>query len=407
MQLRRGFFFASLVFLTLVAPDAFADKRVALVIGNSAYKHTGALPNPTKDAAAMSMLFRRAGFDVIESRQNLSGAELRRTIRDFTDKVRDADIAVVFYAGHGIEVDGTNYLIPVDAMLERDVDVEDETVSVDRLVRMLDPAKRLRLVILDACRDNPFAKTMKRTSSTRSVGRGLAKVEPTSSDTLIAFAAKAGSTASDGSGENSPFTLALMNNLATPGLDLRIAFGRVRDEVLKNTGNRQEPFVYGSLGGTTVTLVSLPADNVTAPPANVVVPPPVLNPTADIRRDYELVSQVGTKEAWESFLSIHTTGLYADLARAQLAKIIAEEAKKAKPQTAAKPEPDKVAPPAAPPTTPRSADAPKANTPNAAQSGTNRIVCGARGCQEVKPGCRVQELGAPGHQSSNLVVVCN
>ena len=143
--------------------DAHADQRVALVIGNSAYQHVSKLPNPVNDAQAVAALFKRAGFDVVESRLDLDAANLKRAMRDFTDMARDADVAVVYYTGHGIEVDGTNYLIPVDAVLERDVDVDDETVSVDRVMRALDPAKRLRLVILDACRDNPFTRTMKRT----------------------------------------------------------------------------------------------------------------------------------------------------------------------------------------------------------------------------------------------------
>ena len=113
----------------------------------------------------------------------------------------------------------------------------------------------LRLVILDACRDNPFAKTMKRTVGSRAIGRGLAKVEPSSPNTMIAFAAKAGSTASDGDSKNSPFAAALVDHLAKPGLDLRKAFGFVRDDVLKATNNAQEPFVYGSLGGNDVSLV--------------------------------------------------------------------------------------------------------------------------------------------------------
>ena len=182
-------------------------------------------------------------------------AETRRALRDFADRARDADIAVVYYAGHGIEVDGANYLIPVDAKLERDTDVYDEALSLDRVLVAIEPAKQLRLVILDACRDNPFSKTMKRTIASRAIGQGLAKVEPTSPNTLIAYSAKAGSTAADGDGKNSPFTPALAKHLATPGLDVRRAFGFVRDDVLKNTGNRQEPFVYGSLGGDDVPLV--------------------------------------------------------------------------------------------------------------------------------------------------------
>src|SRR5262249_40003783 len=151
-----------------------------------------------------------------------------------------------FYAGHGIEVNGTNYLIPVDATLERDIDVEDEAVPLDRLTQILDQAKRLRLVILDACRNNPFM-SMRRTMSGRSIGRGLARVEVQTSDSMIAFAAKPGSIAADGDGTNSPYTTALLKHLATPGLDLRLAFGRVRDEVVKSTNGKQEPFLSVSL----------------------------------------------------------------------------------------------------------------------------------------------------------------
>src|SRR5712672_3763207 len=200
-------------------------------------------------------MLKSAGFDSVESKLNVPANDLRKTLRDFAAKIRDADVAVVYYAGHGIELDGTNYLIPVDATLETDGDVLDETIPLDRVLFAVEPAKQLRLVILDACRDNPFAKKMKRTIASRAVGRGLAKVEPSSPNTLIAFAAKAGSTASDGDGKNSPFALALVDHLAKPGLDLRKAFGFVRDDVLKATSNTQEPFVYGSLGGNDVTLV--------------------------------------------------------------------------------------------------------------------------------------------------------
>jgi uncharacterized caspase-like protein len=203
------------------------------------------------------------------------------------------------------------------------VDVEDETVSLDRVLRTLDQITRLRLVILDACRDNPFARTMKRTVASRAIGRGLAKVEPMTSDTLIAFAAKAGSTALDGDAKNSPFTAALLKHLATPGLDLRIAFGQVRDDVLKATSNKQEPFVYGSLGGTTVSLVPAQEPKIAAP---AVAPPATTDNVADVRRDYyEFLNSGATKEAWNDFLQLHPTGPYANLARAQLSKLIDAE----------------------------------------------------------------------------------
>jgi uncharacterized caspase-like protein len=293
--------------LCLSADPASAEKRVALVIGVSDYQQAPRLPNPSRDAEAMTSLFRKAGFDVVVSKRDLGVADLRRTIREFSETSRDADIAVVYYAGHGIEVDGANYLVPADAKLVSDFDIEDEAISLERVLKALDPAKRLRLVILDACRDNPFTRTMKRTVASRAIGRGLAKIEPTMSDTLIAYAAKAGAVAADGDGQNSPFAIALLKHITEPGLDLRIAFGRVRDDVLKSTGNRQEPFVYGSLGGNTTALV----------PA--VVKP--VDPDAEARIDYELAAQVGTREAWDSFLAKHPNGFFANLARGQNAKL--------------------------------------------------------------------------------------
>jgi formylglycine-generating enzyme required for sulfatase activity len=253
--------------LLAAAPAAFAERRVALVIGNGDYRKVAILPNPARDAAAIEKMLRGAGFEAVEVKRDLGRDAMRRALRDFSDKVRDADIAVVFYAGHGIEVNGANYLVPVDAGLDRDIDVEDEAVPLDRVSQVLEPAKRLRLVILDACRDNPFVRSMQRTAGTRSVGRGLAKVEVATTDTLVAFAAKAGSVAEDGQGANSPYTSALIKHLATPGLDVRLAFGRVRDEVLKSTKRRQEPFVYGSLGGTEIALVPAVAGTLAAPPS--------------------------------------------------------------------------------------------------------------------------------------------
>ena len=170
---------------------AVAEKRVALVIGNSAYQNVLALPNPANDAAAMGALLKSSGFTSVSTFHDLGIAQLRKAVRDFTDVASDADIAVIFYAGHGIEVDGTNYIIPVDATLARDFDVPDETVSLDRLLKSIELSKKLKLIILDACRDNPFAKKMTRSIASRGLSRGLAEVEPTVSNTLIAFAAKA------------------------------------------------------------------------------------------------------------------------------------------------------------------------------------------------------------------------
>lgn len=318
----RSFFRLCPLLLTVAlmfgTDPAFAGKRVALVLANAAYQNAPALANPVNDGAVMAKMLKDAGFDVVDSRHDLSALDTRRALRDFADATRDADIAVVYYAGHGIEVDGSNYLIPVDARLERDTDVYDEALSLDRVLVAVEPAKQLRLVILDACRDNPFGTTMKRTLASRGIGRGLAKVEPASSNTLIAYSAKAGFTAQDGDGANSPFTIALSKHLTTPGLDVRRALGFVRDDVLKATGNKQEPFVYGSLGGDDVPLVPLMS-------TPVIAAAPSPNPQADMRRDYELALQVGSKPAWEAFLAQHPDGFYASLAKLQLDKIQTEQ----------------------------------------------------------------------------------
>src|SRR5215475_1131326 len=299
--------------LLIFSPAAFAEKRVALVVGNGAYQHAAPLPNPTRDARAIGQMFQTAGFDTVLLRNDVGNLEFKRALRDFFVVAKGADIAVVFFAGHGIQIADQNFLIPVDAQLAQDYDATDEAISLDRIIEAIEPAARLRLVVLDACRDNPFLVKMQRRGATRHiVSRGLSKVEPILNNTLIAYAAKAGSTAEDGPGENSPFTMALIKHVAEPGLDIRLALGRVRDEVLRNTRNDQDPFVYGSLGGGSVSLV-----------------PPVAMPksaaAAEVRADYELVERINTRKAWELFIGQHKSGMYVDLARERLRILEREE----------------------------------------------------------------------------------
>ena len=342
--LRSFLVFAMMVIAQFSVTAAHADKRVALVLGISAYEHVAKLPNPSNDAGAMAALLKKAGFDVVETHRDVGIVALRRAVGDFSDKAQAADVAVVFYAGHGIEVDGTNYLVPADAKLARDFDIEDEALSLDRLLKAIEPAKRLRLIMLDACRDNPFSKTMKRTVASRSVGRGLAKIEPTMSDTLIAFAAKAGSVALDGDSANSPFTTALLENIATPGVDLRIAFGRVRDSVLTSTGRRQEPYVYGSLGGNTVAIVDAPTSPVQAenkpavaaaqaaslPPDQSVTARAPTAPglsSADIAEAWRAVSTTNNPTVLDAFVRRFGDSIYGDLARVRIQDLKAQELK--------------------------------------------------------------------------------
>lgn len=300
----------AIVMMVLAGDAARAERRVALVVGNGSYQSVPRLANPARDAGAVAKMFQDAGFETVDVQLNLGNLDFKRAIRKFETIADQSDIAIVYYAGHGLEIGGVNYLIPVDARLASDRDAEDEAIPLERLVSSADGARRLRLIILDACRDNPFATTMRRErkAASRGVSAGLGRVEPTSTDTLIAYAAKAGSTADDGDGEHSPFTTAVLKNLTIPGLDVRLAFGRVRDDVLKITSNRQEPFVYGALGGGSISLVPAPAM-------------PQSAPVNEIKADFELVQKIGTKRGWEVFLANHPNGFYADLARAEIERL--------------------------------------------------------------------------------------
>jgi uncharacterized caspase-like protein len=298
--------------LPIWADPAFADRRVALLIGNSAYQNAPALPNPRRDAEAMAAMFLKAGFDVVNAQYDVGSLQFKQAIALFEDEAAHSDIAVVYYAGHGIEIQGINYLLPVNAKLVSDRDAENEAITLDRLAKSVDGAKRLRLVILDTCRDNPFAQTMtqQRTAAPQGVNPGLAAVHP-STDTLIAYSAKPNSEAADCYAEHSPFTAALLHNLFVPGLDIRFAFGRVFQEVRKKTGNRQEPFVYGKLRHLNI----------------IALVPPLGRPAGDLggeKLDYSIVEKLSreqAEQAWVVFLVQHPTGFYSDQARQQIGKL--------------------------------------------------------------------------------------
>jgi hypothetical protein len=234
---------------SIAQPTALTGNRIALVIGNSTYKNVPALSNPTRDADTMAASFRSAGFKTVQLRNDLTREKLTDALQDFAVEADKADWAVVYFAGHGLEVNGTNYLFPVDARLAADRDVEFEAVPLDRVMNAVSGAKRLRLVLLDACRDNPFANQMRRSVATRSIGRGLTNVEP-EAGTLVVYAAKHGQVALDGDGGNSPFVTALTKRMKTPGLEVRRLFDHVRDDVLEMTNRAQQPFSYGSLPGS-------------------------------------------------------------------------------------------------------------------------------------------------------------
>ena len=230
-----------LLAVVLMSPSSVAEAagRVALVVGNSAYAAIGRLPNPGNDAADIGAALRRLGFEVTTVR-DADRVALTEALRRFTRASAGADVSLVFYAGHGLEVDGVNYLVPVDARLERDTDVRFETVELDYVLAATTGAA-LRVVILDACRNNPLARSMQRTGASRSVSRGsFGNLDESllGDETLVAYAAAAGTTADDGTGRNSPYTSALLSYLEQP-LEIGLLFREVRARVLEATEGRQ------------------------------------------------------------------------------------------------------------------------------------------------------------------------
>lgn len=260
---------ALVCWLALFAAAHAAGDRVALVIGNATYLNAGTLANPLNDATDLAAALEGIGFEVSRA-SDLDAVGMRSALKAFRDAAQGAEVAVIFYAGHGLEIDGQNYLVPVDAALTTESDVLYDAIPLDLLIEAASGTRALSLVIVDACRNNPFAARLARSS--RSLGRGLSPVEP-AAGTLVAFAARAGTIANDGAGRNSPFTTALLRHVGEPGLDISLLFRRVRDDVMAATLNQQEPFVYGSLPGREIYLVP--------PGATAVSPPPAAGTSAD------------------------------------------------------------------------------------------------------------------------------
>ncbi|HEY0837454.1 MAG TPA: caspase family protein, partial [Azospirillum sp.] len=224
------------------------EKRIALVIGISAYRNAPELVNPRNDARAIAETLRTLHFTV-EEKQDLDIRGFADALRQFGISAAQADVAVLYYAGHGIQVGGVNYLIPSDARLERERDLVYEAMPLNLPMGELAQARKLGILILDACRNNPFVDKLARTGANRQqLNAGFARIDDTPSDTLVAMATRADQMAEDGTGEHSPYTQALLKHLQTPGLELSLFFRNVRDTVKQATDGRQEPFIYGTLG---------------------------------------------------------------------------------------------------------------------------------------------------------------
>ena len=307
---RRATCVAAALSLVGAASAVHAAQRVALVIGNADYRHVPTLANPRNDAADVAVALERLGFEV-DILAEAGRARMFDGLKQFARAARSADIAVVFYAGHGIEVDRANYLVPVDAELKADTDVEYEAVPLGLVTGSVAVARSFGLVILDACRDNPFRRRMEVAGATRSIGRGLGRVEPPASSVAVAYAARDGTTAADGEGRNSPYTRALLQHIGEPEL-VGEMLNKVAESVLRQTGGGQEPVVYGRLPsgayftGTGRRLAGNPASGAGPDPA---------------AEAWKVVRDVRDPALVEAFLADWPGSVYASAARALLAKL--------------------------------------------------------------------------------------
>jgi hypothetical protein len=327
---------------------AQAERRVALVIGNAAYQNTAPLNNPSNDATDVAGVLQRLDFEVVEGR-DLDKRAMERLIRQFGTKLAGADVALFFYAGHGLQVGGQNYLVPTDARLVAEGDVDFESLPLNLVIKQMEREAKTSIVMLDACRDNPLSRNLARTMGTRSaaVGQGLAEVR-TGVGTLIAFSTQPGYIALDGQGRNSPYTEALLKYAEVPGKDVSGVLVDVRNDVLKATNGKQVPWEHTSLTGQ-VYLRSISAPAAAADPGAPA--------TKSYDKEIEIAFWNSVKDSKspavvEAYLERYPRGTFAGLARVMVAQL--KEAAKTEERTqestklAALPVPNPVPPPALP-----------------------------------------------------------
>jgi peptidoglycan hydrolase-like protein with peptidoglycan-binding domain len=314
----------SLLCMLFTAEAAKAERRVAFVVGNGAYKNVAQLPNPPVDAKAMASVLRNVGFEVVEG-TNLTRDKMTEKLLDFGKKAQGADVAVFFYAGHGIAISGTNYLLPIDADIKSEMDVKlGAAINIDLTLDQTMSDAKVKLVFLDACRDNPFAAKIKSNASTRSVSvqSGLAEMK-SGEGTLIAFATGPGQTALDGQeGTNSPFTRALIAHITTPGIEIQQAMTEVRAQVNEETNKGQLPWGHTNLIGS----VYLNPAAAPAPGAAPAASGPAAVASASSGTDVELefwrsVKESNKPEELNAYLSNYPNGQFKSLALARIASL--------------------------------------------------------------------------------------
>jgi uncharacterized caspase-like protein len=333
-------FAVSLITALFVADSALANTRIAFVVGNGAYKHADPLPNPTIDAKAMARLLRNAGFEVVEG-TDLGREAMTQRLREFASKTQGAEVAVFFYAGHGMSVNNKNYLIPVDADLKSEADVVFTAIDVEVTLDQTMSDAKVKLVLLDACRDNPFAqkiRSMKSATRAVTVGSGLAEMK-SGEGTLIAFATSPGQVALDGEkGNNSPFTRALLNHIATPGVEIQQAMTRVRAQVNEETKKQQLPWghtnligsVYLNTSGTPATETPVAAVPDAQPQTQVaaVTPSTTVRSTGPSEVEIEFwrsIKDTNKPEELNAYLLNYPNGQFRPIALSRLAALDAQQ----------------------------------------------------------------------------------
>lgn len=330
--------------LLVIAPaQAAPDRRVALVIGNGAYESVGALDNPLTDSKAIAAALKRIGFDVVEG-YDLRLDAMRAKVGEYAAKLDGAKVAFVYYAGHGVAVSGENYLLPTDAVLKSEADLDFKTMNINLVLRQMQREDRVNVIVLDACRDNPFAKELARSMKTRSaaVGAGLSEISANSAaGTLIAFATDPGKTALDGTaGHNSPFTTALLKHMETPGVSISTVMDRVREDVWRATNEKQRPWVNTSIIGEfylnpaapVAKVAALETDTATLPAAIPAAAPP--SPQSLEIKLWEAAERSGEAEDYKAYLEAHPNGYFAQIAKNRIARLSANPAVRSAPSEA-------------------------------------------------------------------------
>ena len=326
MKMRMRFIPLTLIALSwCILTPAWANKRVALVIGNSAYENAVTLANPERDAKAVTAKLRELGFVVVEG-YDLDYDAFKDTIKEFALTVRGSEIGLFYYAGHGMQVDGRNYFVPVDAAFRDITALDFEAIPLELVTRQMQGDVSVRLVVLDACRDNPLSQTLSRSmaglSRSTAINEGLAPVSigEGGEGTAIIFATSPDEVALDGEGDHSPFTSAFLTHIGAPETPLQVVMSRVTGDVYRSTGQRQRPWINASLTGEvymnpgSAAILSVdPSPKATAP-----------SELSGIEREkilYNLALETGQLEDYQAYLDVFPDGLFSANARRQMEKL--------------------------------------------------------------------------------------